>query len=1095
MHFRLASVGFLFIIFSFLSFSVEAQTSASLSGRVLDAQRSVVAGATVDALHVETNAKTSVSTNDSGLFVFADLKPGVYRISAGASGFQITVKTLTLNVAARVIEDFELSPGDVSAEVTVAADAELIERESAAVSTVVTRDFVENIPLNGRSFQSLLELTPGVVLTPSSATNPGQFSVNGQRTNSNYFTVDGVSVNAGTTPIATSSQQAAGTLPGTTVFGGFNNLVTVEELQEFRVQTSSFAAEYGRTPGGQVGLLTRSGANRFSGSVYDYVRNDIFDSNTFFNSRSNIPRGKLRQNFYGFALSGPLPLPNFGEGGPLLRSGKDRTFFFLSYEGLQLRQPIFRSANVPSQLARDRAASLGLTHVSALLAGFPLANAAPTTTDPLLGRFEQSLSNPIDMDTVAVRVDHDLTPKLKLAVRFKPTVSSSDQATTAFPNQSNFYKVRSNFLTVTGTYTASSNFVFDGRFVYYDDLADYLFTGQEIGGAVLFPLASLMPNYIGEEAASASVQLGNLTNQTRGRSFGNGQRQWSTVGSATMLFGNHEIKVGGDYRRLTPRVLARSYGFTYNFTSLAQVLDTSANSTTLGTALVSVQALAPAGAFLFENVSAFAQDTWRATRSMTITFGTRWDLNTPPSSDGPLPYTLTNTDDLMTATLAPAGTSAFEASYANFSPRLGIAYSLGKNKDLVIRGGVGTAYDLATGQATRGYTGYPFSSNTAPVRVPFVPGSPALLAALQPGAFNANPPYASEFYVYDRDIKLPQTLQYNIAVEKMLGSKQAISVTFVGARGYNLLFTEAIRNSVAHAATAQRPIAIPAKQFLNPIFGTSTVSVTDNRGRSDYKALQIQFDRRMSRGLQLLASYSLASSKDNISSEIASSAAVFRVDPDIEWAPSDFDVRHTFTAAGTYRIPAMFKEGFGKALTGGFAVDVITRARSAAPFNAFVSYSNPTAGVSFITRPDLVAGQDVFIEDASVPGGRVVNTAAFAFAPVTRQGTLERNALRAFPLFQTDLSLRREFKYGERMRLQLRGEAFNLFNQVNFSVDSSNLYTMNTTSEVNGTRNLTFGQATNILSNQLSGTSGTGFSSLYTVGGARSLQFAAKFLF
>lgn len=600
-----------------------------------------------------------------------------------------------------------------------------------------------------------------------------------------------------------------------------------------------------------------------------------------------------------------------------------------------------------------------------------------------------------------------------------------------------------------------------------------------------------MPSFIGESNASASVQFGSLTNQTRGRSFGNGQRQLNLVGSVSILAGNHQIKIGGDYRRLSPKVLARSFGFTYNFTNLASVLDTTPGSTTRGTALVSVQALAPEGQFLFENVSAFAQDTWRVKPNLTLTFGTRWDVNTPPTSTGALPYTLTQVSDLLTTTLAPAGTRAFESSYLNFAPRLGVAYSVGKDGGLVIRGGVGIFYDMAGGQATRGYTSFPFSSVTSAVRVPFVLGSPALEAALQPAPFNTDPPYNSSFYVYDRNIELPYSLQWNVAVEKALGSRQSVSVTYVGSRGRRLLFTEALRNA-AEQTDANLPI--PAKQFLNPIFNNSNVYITDNRGESDYHSLQVQFVRRLSRGLQALASYSLANSKDNISSEIAASAAVFRVDPDVEYAASDFDIRHTFTAAVTYNIPSPFKAGAGKAIFGGFSFDLITRARSAPPYNAFVSYSNSVAGVSFVTRPDLNSGVDLYIYDDSLPGGRKANPAAFTPAPVTRQGTLGRNALRAFTLFQTDIALRRELRFGERIRLQLRAEAFNVLNQANFAVDSSTLFSQNRNSPT-PTTNLTFGQANSILANQLSGSGGTGFNSLYTVGGPRSLQFAAKVLF
>ncbi len=1069
---------------------VYGQGAITLSGVVTDENRAPVPQATVRAVNTDTNQAVTTTASGEGLYIFAEMRPGNYRIEFSSPGFKTLVKeNVVLNVAARAREDARLEIGDVTATITVDDAGAVAERDSATVSTVVDREFVENIPLNGRSFQSLIELTPGVVLTPAQTTNPGQFSVNGQRTNSNYFMLDGVGANTGTTPIATSSQQSAGTLPGTTVVGGFNNLVSVDELQEFRIQTSSFAPEFGRTPGGQISLLTRSGDNRFSASAFNYLRNEIFDANSFFNNRAGIERGTLRQNNFGFTAGGPLPFLNFGEGVPVFSSGKDKTFFFVSYEGLIVRQPVFRSANVPSQIARDLAVSQGFAHIAAILDGFPKPNAAPTTTDPLIGRFEESLSNPVKLNSTGVRIDHNFNAKFSVFGRYKDTRSSNDQATTLFANQTNYYDIGSKLLTYGATFTPTSDIVVDLRGNYTDDLANYLFTGQDRGGAVLAPLSMLMPAYVGEGNASASVQLAgsNFINQTRGRSFGNGQQQTNLVGSLTYLIGKHELKIGGDYRRLAPRVLARSYGFTYNFTSLQAAL---IDPATRGQVRVSVQALAPAGAFKFENVSAFVQDTWRMNRNLTLTFGTRWDVNAPPSSTGDLPYTLTQVKDLMTAELAPAGTEAFNTTYANFAPRFGAAYSFGNGKT-VIRGGIGIFNDIATGQATRGYTGFPFSSVTSPVLVPFVPGSPALEAALQPRAFNTAPPYSSTFYVYDRDIDLPYTIQYNAAIEHSLGSKQSISLTYVGSKGRRLLFTESLANA---AAQTDANLVIPEKRVLNPIFGTSNVNITDNRGRSEYNSLQIQYNRRLSAGLQLLSSYTYAHSRDNISSEIAAAAAVFRVDPALEYGYSDFDIRHTFTAAATYNIPSPLGRGAGKAILGGFSVDLITRARSAPPYNAFVSFANSVAGTSYTVRPDRVDGVDLYIYDDSLPGGRKANPAAFAIAPVTRQGTLERNALRAFPLFQTDVALRRELKFAERLRVQLRAEAFNVFNQANFAVDSSNLFTR-TRSSTAPTTNLTFGQANSVLANQLSGSGGVGFNSLYTTGGPRSMQFAIKLLF
>ena len=202
------------------------------------------------------------------------------------------------------------------------------EHESAAVSTVVDRQFAENLPLNGRSFQTLIQLTPGVVLTTSSYASDGQFSVNGQRADSNYWMVDGVSANIGVSSSSAATDTLSGSLGGFSAQGGTNSLVSVDAMQEFRIQTSTFAPEFGRTPGGQISIVTRSGTNQFHGTAFDYFRNDVLDANNWFNGTSTtppLPKAEERQNDFGGTFGGPII--------------KDRTFFFFSYEGLRLRLP------------------------------------------------------------------------------------------------------------------------------------------------------------------------------------------------------------------------------------------------------------------------------------------------------------------------------------------------------------------------------------------------------------------------------------------------------------------------------------------------------------------------------------------------------------------------------------------------------------------------------------------------------------------------------------------------------------------------------------------------------------------------------------
>src|SRR5262249_23928543 len=261
------------------------------------------------------------------------------------------VTGVVLNVNDQKIITVYLKVGKITQTVEIVDASKLIE-ESPTVSTVIDAQFVHNAPLNGRSFQGLIGLAPGVVLTKASATEQGQFSVNGQRASSNYFTVDGVSANVAVVASIIPGQSGAGSLPGLSASGGTNNLVSVDALEEFKIQTSTFAPEFGRTPGAQVSIVTRAGTNSFHGSVFDYFRNDVLDATDWFvNASPLLSKPPMRQNDFGGVLGGPIPLPHFGEGGPSFYRAKDRAFFFFSYEGLRLSQPLVGTTDVPSLTA------------------------------------------------------------------------------------------------------------------------------------------------------------------------------------------------------------------------------------------------------------------------------------------------------------------------------------------------------------------------------------------------------------------------------------------------------------------------------------------------------------------------------------------------------------------------------------------------------------------------------------------------------------------------------------------------------------------------------------------------------------------------
>src|SRR5262245_35925963 len=326
---------FALLVLLSLSSVLRAQsTNASIAGRVTDATSAALVDVSILAIRVDTGARHGATTNATGEYTLANLLPGRYRIEVEKAGFKKIVKPdVSVHVQDVLALNFELPLGPLSETVTVEAGAPLLNTTSGVVSTVVDRTFVENLPLNGRSFQSLITMTPGVTLTPASSTSPGQFSVNGQRSDANYFMVDGVSANAGVQPGTALGVAGTGAVPAFSAQGGTNSLVSIDAVQEFKIQTSTYSAEFGRMPGGQISIITRSGTNQFRGSLFEYFRDDALDSTDYFVERQGLAKPQQRQHDFGATFGGPI--------------WRDRTFLFVSYEGLRLDQPRSAVTEVP----------------------------------------------------------------------------------------------------------------------------------------------------------------------------------------------------------------------------------------------------------------------------------------------------------------------------------------------------------------------------------------------------------------------------------------------------------------------------------------------------------------------------------------------------------------------------------------------------------------------------------------------------------------------------------------------------------------------------------------------------------------------------
>jgi Carboxypeptidase regulatory-like domain/TonB-dependent Receptor Plug Domain len=1037
--------------------SYAQSATATLSVTVEDQKGAMVPGASLVLINKDQGTQRLATTNNEGAFIFPLLPPGRYSLTATATGFApVEINGVVLNVNDQSVLKIQLKIGTVTQSVEIVDGASLIN-ESPAVGTVVDRQFVENMPLNGRSFQTLIELTPGTVLTKTSSSGEqGQFSVNGQRSNANYFTIDGVGANIGVNAVASSIQATGGTLPGFSASGGTNNLVSVDALQEFKVQTSTYAPEFGRTPGAQVQILTRSGTNRFSGVLFEYFRNDVFDANDWFNNQLGLRKAAMRQNNFGGVLGGPIV--------------KNRTFFFFSYEGLRLRQPRTAITDVPSVTVRQTA----VPAMKDFLNAFPMPN-GPNRINPMTGlpnglaQFSASFSDPSTLNATSIRVDHTVGSKLTLFGRYNYAPSSVDQRVafgTLSVNSRQLTALNTQTLTGGATWIITSNITNEIRANWSQNRMNNSVQVDDFGGAIVPPDVLLFPSSTSrEDSTYFFLSSGRNTQFQVGTPAEHLQRQVNLVDNLSIGAGSHQLKFGVDYRRLFPILGTRKYSQTASFVDI--------NQAAAGKAfLVSISSDAGLRFPIYHNFSAYGQDAWKMTRKLTLTYGLRWEVNSPPrEKNGKHPAVVTGLDNPATLALAPFGTPLYKTTYNNFAPRIGVAYQLFQTpgRETVLRGGFGTFYDLGSNQTGGAFTSvFPYVGSrrvSIPGGVPY-PLDPALAV---PPPISATP-QGSRIFAFDPNLKLPRTYQWNFAIEQSLSANQTISAAYVAAVGRRLL--------------RQETLSSPNASFLQ-------VFVTRNGATSDYHGMQLQYDRRLSRGLHALASYAWSKSLDSTSGDSFLNVRSDRIDPSADRGPSDFDVRHLFSAAVTYNFATPKMSPVGKAILRDWAIDTMFRARSATPLNVIVS-GVTLFGAGNTTRPDLVSGVPLYLHDPNVAGGRRINRSAFISPPIDpatrvalRQGTLGRNALRGFPIHQIDFALRRKFSLTERVNLQFRAEAFNLFNHPNFGFGESD-------TDIN---NSLFGQSTTMLGRSLGGAGGVGFNPLYQIGGPRSLQFALRLQF
>ena len=817
--------------------------------------------------------------------------------------------------------------------------------------------------------------------------------------------------------------------------------------------TSNYSAEYGRTSGGQFTLLTRSGTNTLHGSLYDYVRNytdDAVDWFTHYNAAS--PPAPYWQNDAGGSIGGPFSLAK-------IYNGRDKTFFFLSYEELRVTEPSAPLVEYVPAFSQQMFNTLP-SAIQQVLEFFPTGQeggqAPPSSTG--LGLYvPQDLSEPGLVKSANIRIDQSLSDKVSAFFRYSTTPSQSDSTVlssastnkietqtftlglTAHPSSSSTNELRIGY----GVSTSILNTALNGlltSYSYFGSPIESTNLNAALGIPATIPLAA-------SDVFIHSAGAGDSEINTD-EAFGS-IHQWDLRDTFAIQSGHHFLQFGIDQRHLVSTIHPPALSVEADFFNPQSLITNSASD-------IAITRNLPASP-VFNQFAAYIQDEWQASKAFTISSGLRWEVDpSPHGRNGADAFTAVgNLNSPASLSLAPRGTALWDTTWLNLAPRIGAAWLIDRRTghEFVVRTGGGIFFDTDNRAAVRAFSALGFSETMHPTNMP-VPVTPAQLDF----SLSASAPYTDSLvFAFPRHLQLPYSVQWNVAVEKSLGRDQTFTASYVGAGGDRLLREQ--RTDISSQ---------------NPEFGEIEwfpAGVTSN-----YQALQLKFQRSIARGVQALGSYTWSHTIDYGS-----------IDPawPLTRANSNLDLRHNLQAALSWDERELSGRWLRKYTLAGWGADARITARSAFPVTPLGNlYSDPVTGNRYFSGVDLIPNQPLYIYGSQYPGGRMLNggpyaaNPAFALPATGAAGDATRNMLRGFGDNQVNVAIRKEFHLYDRFNLQLRGEAYNLLNHPDLGYIDPSL-----TDQL-------FGQATLML-NQSFGPSG----SLYEPGGPRALQLSFRLHF
>ncbi len=1046
------------------------QITGTVTGIATDKTGALVPGVAIKVTSLQTNISRETVTDGSGAFSVPFLPAASYSLTATAKGFRtFQVDTFVLQVGQTARVDIALELGDVAQTLSVSGSTVALQTESASVGAVINAEKIVDLPLNGRNFIQLAQLIPGVnpgtpgsisvrrgrgsIGETSSAFGGTGMSANGARDTNNRFYLDGVEFmdyDAFTYPFA----------------------LSVDSLSEFRVETSTFSAEYGGSPGGQVSILTRRGGNQFRGTLWEFNRNDALTQTYDAIAKKDVTSPRLNRNQYGANIGGPVLFPK-------IYNGRNKTFFFFNWESGRLASgaaasyrlvPPTAMRNGDFSALRDSRSGQPLTLRDPMSIGIvnnqiPRSLLSPQavaflkfTPEPNTQAGTQNFINTpksavATQDNFNYRLDHNLTQRDSLAFRYVRN-STKEKGTPYWGNDVRDNDARTQNLAATWTRMFSSSIVNEMRFGWNDMTEDEIFgttnnPAFDIAGEMKLPLVSRLPVDFGPPSISIANGLDggysvfDLQRQIGPRVRANAVYNFNDIMSIQR--GKHFLKIGADFvqRGFTFEQARNARGTfrfdgTYTGSSLADFMLGYVKYAEINPDHTNTDLKA-----LWQ--SYFVQDDWKITQNLTMNIGVRYDYLQPLFDSQGRMANIEQNGLYVTKLVTPA-TAAYprmvRGDKNNFAPRIGLAWRPSFVKEAVVRMGYGIYYNHIHPNAPFGMTessqakgsyqvdGAPAGRPTVFFNNPFVS---AASPTVQLNAVPSNDPNYRDAYIQ----------QWNFTIQKKTVGGFVIDAGYVASKSTRLSVTLPAMNRPEVLVDPRTPglASINARRpntaFARSIQGDKSI------GNSNYHSLQLRADRRMGRGLNAMTAYTWSkciSGPSDIGADIGGGSFIGTMQNIYNMAGErslcGFDVTQRFVQSLVYDIP--FFSGAPavmKTLLGGWQASSIIVAQSGFPGD--VAFGVDTTGTGVGSRPDVVAGRVANLDPSERTYQRWFNTSAFAEPAFGKYGNAPRTgAIRLPGLVNVDFSVNKQFRMGETRRAELRTEFYNLFNHYNIQPGS-----------------------------------------------------------